>query len=129
MTQEDAETPEDRLHPVDEAIVKAAFTGEGLIEITSTEMLMGMAEAATKTGDHFLQLAAEIVTIDRAACVRKLRVDYGYTWRAIAQKCYDAWDGEQHDWSPPSNQLMGMALCEVAAKLYGEDYMNGKPWN
>jgi len=35
---------------------------------------------------------------------------------------------DQIDWAAPSNQLLGMALCEKAATFFGENYMK-EPWN
>jgi hypothetical protein len=60
-----------------------------------------------------------------AAFVRHLRVHKRYTWRSVAAACHTSWRGF---WSPPSNQLYGMAICEVAAKTFGEDFEEGD-WN
>jgi hypothetical protein len=119
-----------KIDPTDESILRAAQTGDGLIPITSGEQLRALAEAAKARHDGFLTLAAELMTAERTAFVRRLRVDDGYSWRAVATACYDEWIGErEHDeWYPPSNQLMGMALCEAAATAYGEDHMS-EPWN
>ncbi|MBU0846725.1 hypothetical protein KKH23_06000 [Patescibacteria group bacterium] len=65
------------------------------------------------------------MTLGQAKAVRVLRVDKGYSWRAVAEACYELGWGK---WSPPSNQIMGMALCERAAQLLGEDYEK-EPWN
>lgn len=67
--------------------------------------------------------AKELMTKERAEFIRKLRVDEDYTWREVAWACNEAWDG---DWD--SNQIMGMALCEEAAKLFDENYRK-EPWN
>lgn len=57
--------------------------------------------------------------------VREWRVTQGCTWRRVAELAYEAWGG---NWHPPSNQLVGMAICKWAAQKYGQDYMGG-PWN
>ncbi|MBW2649234.1 MAG: hypothetical protein JRC53_05390 [Deltaproteobacteria bacterium] len=67
----------------------------------------------------------EPMTKEQAEVVRKLRVEEGYSWRAIAHACYDLGWGH---WSPPSNQIVGMAICERAAQFFGEDYKK-EPWN
>lgn len=101
------------------------LTGTRGWEITSVEQLKELAEAAKSTHDAFLDEAAEIMTPELAAKIRELRVDEGYSWRAVAQSIYDLTGG---GWSPPSNQLMGMALCEHAAAHFGEHYRS-EPWN
>lgn len=122
-----------RLDPVDQEIYKQAVTGEGLIKIESAEQLQALAQAAFMTKQIFDEDAARIMTLARAVDVRRLRVDQGYSWRAVAHACYDAWAAEldretREGWFPPSNQLMGMALCEAAARQFGEDPEQA-PWN
>lgn len=58
--------------------------------------------------------------------IRKLRVEDRYSWRSIARMAHGTaiWCA----WQPSSNQLAGMALCEVAAKRLGEDWEKD-PWN
>jgi len=69
------------------------------------------------------ELTRHLMTPERAAFVRKLRVDKHLTWRGVAEACSTAWDG---DWG--DNQLWGIDLCFVAAEMLGED--SGKPpWN
>jgi len=76
----------------------------------------------------------EDMTLEQAKFVRFLRIEAedvsslwgtftGYTWRGVAQKCNDEWDG---DWG--QNQIAGMEICEQAAKMFGEDYKK-EPWN
>jgi hypothetical protein len=119
------ETYEQRkLDPTDEAVLHSAATGEGLVQLTP-EGLRQLVEAAERTVGYCQQIAAAALTPERAAFVRQLRVVQEYSWRAVARACFDAWHG---DWAPPSNQLMGMALCEEAAKHFHENYMD-PPWN
>lgn len=64
------------------------------------------------------------MTYQQAGEVFMLRVILGGTWRYVAEKCSEKWDG---DWD--SNQMAGMDLCEYAAKkLEISDYMS-EPWN
>lgn len=112
------------LSSVDKEILESVKTGEGMITIESVEQLKEMAKAASERFDELKELCSPM-TLEQAGIVRMLRVDKGYSWRAIAQACYDLGWGK---WSPPSNQIMGMALCERAAQLLGEDYKK-EPWN
>lgn len=63
------------------------------------------------------------MTKEQAKFVRKLRVEEGYTWRAVASACNKEWNG---NWG--SNQLAGMDICEAAAKHFNENFMQD-PWN
>ena len=67
------------------------------------------------------------MTPDRAREIRRLRVEERLSWRGVARATADAW-GREAIWEPRSNQLAGMILCEVAARLLGEDYLED-PWN
>lgn len=98
-----------------------------LVEITSAEDLMRLAKAAAATSDYFRSFIGKKMTRERAEQIRKLRVDDGFTWRAVAQECFGLW-GDDAEWNPPSNQLAGMALCEFAAEMFEEHFMKG-PWN
>lgn len=97
----------------------------GLHEIESSEELQKLAEEARKVFEGFLKDARALMTPERAAFVRQLRVDNDYTWRAVARDCRERFGGT---WLPLSNQLAGMALCEVAAEYFGEHYKD-KKWN
>ncbi|MGH2350473.1 MAG: hypothetical protein ACRDI2_11465 [Chloroflexota bacterium] len=79
--------------------------------------------ASAATWQHFRQEAAAAMTDERAAYVRKLRVDRKYTWRSVARACSGAW---RQDWG--SNQIAGMAVCEAAAERFFENYRE-PPWN
>lgn len=71
------------------------------------------------------EMLAGIMTRERAEFVRSLRCgEPGYTWRAIADACHDAWG----DMVTAGNQLHGECLCMRAAELLGED-PNAEPWN
>lgn len=125
-------------HEDDMKIYEAAAKGDGF-EIKSAEQLNELARMAHNRMDGFEQDVKMIMrqggTFEeqRYEFVRRLRVDEGYSWRGVAAACYQAWKGEIpqaviDNWHPASNQLMGMALCQEAALLHGEDYMT-EPWN
>lgn len=118
-----------KLDPTDMEILKSVNTGEGTITIKSVEELKALAKAASDKFDAYSLYVREHMTKEQAEFVRRLRVDEGYSWRAVARRCY----GNHRfrgwlRWAPPSNQIIGMALCEQAAVMYGEDYEK-EPWN
>jgi hypothetical protein len=88
----------------------------------NTYSLKELMVAATSTKSRFDGQFTDM-TLEHAQFVRRLRIDDGYSWRAVASACADAWAG---DWN--GNQLAGMAICERAAELCGEDY-DADPWN
>jgi len=112
-----------KLDPADIEILKSAKTGEGMITINPEE-LKRFAETAANLFEDCRKMV-EPMTKEQAEVVRKLRVQEGYSWRAIAHACYDLGWGH---WSPPSNQIVGMAICERAAEFFGENYKQ-EPWN
>ena len=118
-----------KLDPTDMEILKSAKTGEGLITIKSMEEIEELGKAACEKFDAYRTFVSQHMTKEQAEFVRKLRVDESYSWRAVARRCY----GNRRflgwlKWDPPSNQLMGMSLCERAAEIHGEDYQK-PPWN
>lgn len=118
-----------KLDPADQAFRAAAETGEGLVKIESKEQLMELAHMAKERMEEFQLIVREIVTPERAELIRNLRVNEDYSWRALAAECHKQFNGEViPGWHPASNQLMGMALCEAAAKYFNEDHRND-PWN
>jgi hypothetical protein len=122
-----------KLDAVDQEIYRQSVTGEGLIKIESADQLKELAQMAALTKQAFDEDAARLMNFDRAAEVRRLRVDEGFSWRAVAHACHDAWFTDmtvalRDGWWPPSNQLMGIALCEAAARMLFED-ANKPPWN
>jgi len=121
VTDDSALRGEGVTHEVDDEILRQAQTGEGLIELTP-ELLEELSRSAAATVGYFQELFAGMEE-ERAAQVLDLRANKGYSWRAVAQACNDAWGGS---WG--SNQLAGMAICEAAADYYGENFMEGR-WN
>jgi hypothetical protein len=87
----------------------------------SPQDLTVLAEAGNKTYELF----REKIQVDEGAAkmVRILRVKKDYSWRAIARHCSDFFKG-----SFGGNQIAGMVICEKAAKLLGEDFLQ-PPWN
>lgn len=124
VTEDKAVREAGRISKADAEILQSVQAGEGLITIKSVEELQEMAKAAAERFDEFKELCSPM-TLAQAKAVRKLRVEMGFSWRAVAEACYKLGWGK---WSPPSNQIMGMALCERAALIHGENYMEA-PWN
>ena len=111
------------LSQTDMEIMKEVQSGGGVL-IKSPDELKELARAAGERFKEFKELCSPM-TLEQAKVVRKLRVEKGFSWRAVAQACYNLGWGK---WSPPSNQIMGMAICERAAQLLNENYMK-PPWN
>ena len=112
------------LSSADKEILESVKTGEGMITIESVEQLQEIAKAAAERFEEFREFCSPM-ELWQARIVRVLRVEVKCSWRAIAEACYKLGWGK---WSPPSNQIMGMALCRRAAQLLGEDYEK-EPWN
>lgn len=113
-------------HEADARVLADAAQGRGYV-IKNNEQLLAIAEAAKATYDAFNEEIAHGMTEERAKAIRLLRCEHGYTWRALAAKSSEDW-GSDATWNPPSNQIAGMVLCELAASLLGED-PNSAPWN
>ena len=86
-----------------------------------TGELTVMAESANNTYQYFQE--SILVNMKTAKLIRKLRVEKNLSWRAVARFGSKLWGG---NWG--SNQLAGMVVCNKAAKLLGEDFME-PPWN
>lgn len=67
------------------------------------------------------------MTMVQASQVRIWRVAKRMTWRSVARAAFDE-NWFSRSWQPPSNQLMGMALCEKAAAFLRENFRE-EPWN
>lgn len=118
-----------QLDEADLEILKSASTGEGLIEIKSVEQLEELGKGLVAAFNGCLELCRKNMTKEQAEIIRKFRVDEGYSWRAVAHVCHDLkwWSDEYWD-RVPGAQPMGMALCEIAAGFFNENYME-EPWN
>ena len=112
----------------DASVLADAIAGEELVPLTA-ESFSNLRMAAKAISERAVSQVRVLMTQHRAALIRKIRIDDAGSWRFVAGTCYDAWPELRGTWwNPPSNQLVGMALCEVAAEFYGEDYMK-EPWN
>lgn len=96
----------------------------GFYEMTPERMSFLMREGA-RTANEFEAHVRRTMTEEKAREVRDLRCVKHHSWRALSRECHLRWGGA---WAPPSNQLMGMALCERAAEMLGED-AHALPWN
>ena len=108
------------------AMVEGKGTKEAQAEVSRLHTLKPgeltvLADAANKTYQSFRQHIK--VDQETANLIRKLRVDKGYSWRAVARFCSNVW---RAPWG--GNQIAGMVICERAAKLLGEDFLE-PPWN
>lgn len=121
-----------RFEPGDQAQVDLArgqYAGE-VVAITSKEQLLEFMRAARERFAGFRESPwVRDMARDRALEVRRMRAEELRSWRSVAARAWELWGGAaDEDWSPPSNQLMGIALCERAAALLGEDPKT-TPWN
>jgi hypothetical protein len=104
---------------VDAQIESDVAAGKG-IPITSMEEMMKFAKAANETKKAFdEQIATLNMTQEQAQFIYEKRITQQGTWRYVAHACYDAWDG---NWEPPSNQLMGISLCQEASRVLGIEF-------
>lgn len=111
-----------KLDEADLEILRSVQTGAG-IPITSAGQLHELALAADRKM-RCLQDLCRSMTRAQADFIYKLRVTEGYSWRAVARNCYEnklftRWP--KSDWWPPSNQIMGIALCQAAAGVYNKE--------
>jgi hypothetical protein len=95
------------------------------------DILKKLGEAAAETQAEFRKQATGAnLSPQDYEFIRDLRVTQDYTWRAVAKACYDRDSIREAmgPWEPPSNQLMGMELCDIAAQFFGE-HGGEEPWN
>jgi hypothetical protein len=88
--------------------------------------VLALAEKAEEVHAEFYGWIKPRMTRERAEQIRRLRVDLSWSYRRIAGMSYLEW-GRDGNWHPETNQLAGVALCEAAAELLGEDVQN-YPW-
>lgn len=89
------------------------------------ELLRDLKPGVAEADYAFREVALLIMTDRRAKRVRQLRVACGCSWRKVAEVCHKHFKGA---WDPPDNQIMGMALCEEAARRLGENAYDDD-WN
>lgn len=76
--------------------------------------------------DPIRELVSQHLTLEQAQQVREWRcVDPEATWRKVAELAHETWNA---NWVVPGHQLYGIALCEVASAMLGEDPYQD-PWN
>jgi hypothetical protein len=97
------------------------------------EMMEQLAGHAGEAMHHYEDLAEAIISrMALAPYVRTLRIEERCTWRAVARTVHERVAGDRNLraplWEPLSNQIMGMALCKVAAETHDQDFME-PPWN
>lgn len=79
----------------------------------------------------FDTLLEEKMTREQAEQIALWRTFSRYTWRSVARAAFGKVAGgywKLWRWEPPSNEILGMALCERAAKFFNQDYWK-PPWN
>jgi hypothetical protein len=115
------------IDPIDKELLSGTVTTKDLTDISDKEFLE-LQKVAQRTVDIFEALCLKIVTPERAARIKELRVVEGYSWRAVARQCHEEFEGHlEAEWYPESNQLMGVALCNRACELLSED-PSGEDW-
>ncbi len=97
-----------------------------LVSLTP-EQLSELARQGGKTLALFRTMAIDM-QLDEARKIREWRIFDRMSWRAIARGAFEEGFLRSQVWQPASNQIMGMVLCERAAKMLGENYYEG-PWN
>lgn len=125
VTEDRAIRERGKLDIGDYSVMATTAHGEGAKTLSLND-LREMARQANETHRHFLDLVRGGMKKRHARYIRQLRLA-NHSWRLIARYCYNrGWEWAR--WEPPSNQLAGMALCERAAELHGENYRE-EPWN
>jgi len=90
------------------------------------EELVEYSAIANERMQEFTEVV-KTMNLGQATQVRAWRLESRLTWRSLARAAWrEKWFKRQ--WGPPENQLMGMALAEKAAQLFGENYREA-PWN
>jgi len=125
VTDDRAVRERGKLDVADYSVMASTAHGEGATVISPHDF-RELAMRAGEVHGEFLNMVRGGMKKRHARFVRQLRLA-NHSWRSIAHHCYDrgwAWA----KWEPPSNQVAGIALCERAAELHGENYMK-EPWN
>jgi len=113
------------LDVADYSVMATTAHGEGSKALSLNELLE-MTRQAAEAHSLLMDMVRGGMKKRHARYIRELRLQ-NHSWRSIAQLCYNrGWEWAR--WAPPNNQIVGMALCERAADLHGENYME-EPWN
>jgi hypothetical protein len=123
------------MHEADHALIRSVVDAEkverkggkseGTMKMTKQDFET-LSRDAIKLHRAFEKIAGKLMVPSRALMIRDWRVQEHCTWRTIAQRAHDTFGRDV--WRPASNQLMGMALCGSAARLFHEDHLK-EPWN
>jgi len=90
------------------------------------DALVELGRKADEKMSGFTDVVA-CMSLGQATQIRHWRIEGHMTWRSVARATYlEGWFSRE--WEPPPNQLMGMALVQKAAQLFGENYREA-PWN
>jgi len=114
-----------KLDVADYSIMATTAHGEGAKTFSLNEF-RDLTRQAGEAHSQIVDLVRKGMKKRHARYVRRLRLA-NYSWRSIARTCCDR-EWEWARWAPPNNQLAGMALCERAAEMHGENYRE-EPWN
>lgn len=111
--------------------LKNKFEGQAGKALTMDE-IADLGRQGRDRKAYYDRIAGPGMTKDQALEIRFWRTQGHYSWRAVARAAFgmvmsNGWHGWML-WDPPSNQLMGIALCERAAGFFGENYRY-PPWN
>jgi hypothetical protein len=68
------------------------------------------------------------LSIEQARAVREMRIDWGFTWRRVAEEFFERFADVDYDRGLAGNQFFGMELCRAAARQLGEE-PDSEPWN
>lgn len=88
-----------------------------------------LVELAREGGERMMEFTelAKGMTLGEAVQVRTWRIERHMTWRSVARAAFlEGW--YNRSWWPPSNQIMGMTLCDKAAQFFQENFRE-PPWN
>jgi len=101
----------------------------GALTIAEIAELASGGDERKQIYDEYVALA---LTERQATQIRVWRTRWYYSWRGIARAAFGRviskeW-GAWRLWYPPTNQVMGMSLCDRAARYFGENYQK-PPWN
>ena len=99
--------------------------------LTMAEMIK-LSQQADKRWVVYHRYVELMMTKDQAIQIRAWRINEHFSWRAIARAAFGLVVGNRWQkwrvWEPPSNQIMGMALCHRAAEFFDENDRE-PPWN
>jgi hypothetical protein len=90
---------------------------KGEYTVLTPETLQQLREQGQQKYALYKSMIRSMMKLTRAEFARDLRKNQKMSWRAIAARCWTEWQGT---WAPPTNQLAGMAICEIASEILDE---------